>query len=206
MSPIEDTELESRPAPVAALITGIPGSGKSTVAQLVAAQLERAAHIPADAVGGMLVSGRVDPRSPERDAIVDEAAHDDAANRQLLLRARNCARLCDSFFSAGVTPLIDDVVIWRGQLRFYAREIAARPLVLIVLAPPLDVVRERERRRGLRDFDGRWDFLDQPLREELGDVGCWLDTSTDSPERTAARVLETLESAAADPSRLTIDA
>jgi predicted kinase len=51
------------------LITGIPGAGKTTVARLLAGQLERAAHIEADRLQEWIVSGGLCPdQEPRRGA------------------------------------------------------------------------------------------------------------------------------------------
>jgi uridine kinase len=52
--------------PVAELvITGAPGSGKSTVAAFVAERFERCALVPADVFFGFVTRGYIDPWLPE---------------------------------------------------------------------------------------------------------------------------------------------
>ena len=43
------------------LITGVPGAGKSTVAQGLALRFERGVYIVGDQVHDMIVSGHVEP-------------------------------------------------------------------------------------------------------------------------------------------------
>src|SRR3981189_2899706 len=87
------------PSAPAVLLTGIPGSGKSTVAAALAARFGMAAHIEVDALQQMIVSGGRWP-SP---------SHDAEAARQIFLRARNACLLADSFVTAGFVPVLDDV-------------------------------------------------------------------------------------------------
>ena len=50
------------------VVSGVPGAGKTTVAHLVAAAFERSVHLQADGFLAAIVSGRVDPSSPEATA------------------------------------------------------------------------------------------------------------------------------------------
>jgi adenylylsulfate kinase-like enzyme len=108
------------------LLTGMPGSGKTTVTKLVAAKLDRAARICGDDLHQMLVSGRVRFDSGQR----EEAA------RQGELRAHNLCTLVDNFAAAGFAVVVDEVVPDREDLDYYVEQIAARPVFLVVLAPP----------------------------------------------------------------------
>ena len=75
------------PALAAYLITGIPGAGKTTVSRLLAQRFPLAAHIEADRLQELIVSGSLWPDQEPREE----------AMRQLRLRARNAALLAESF-------------------------------------------------------------------------------------------------------------
>lgn len=120
-----EVPVDTGPAAGAVLLSGIPGSGKSTVAAALAARFAASAHIEVDALQGLIVNGGRWP-SPERD---------EEADRQIFLRARNACLLADSFVAAGFLPVIDDVVVRRAHLDFYRRRIAVGPLHCVVLAP-----------------------------------------------------------------------
>ena len=163
------------------LITGIPGAGKTTVSKLLARRFARAAHIEADQIQKLIVSGRVWPH---------QEPHDEAM-RQLELRARNCAALAENFHKAGYVPVIDEIIVGPRRLAIYTSGVSARPLNVVVLAPGVDVALERDRRRGFKRVAARWTHLDAEMRERLRDEDViWLDSSELSPGETVEAILE----------------
>lgn len=163
------------------LITGTPGAGKTTVTQMVAERLPRAARLDADMFGMMLVSGWADMLDAEGNWNPGPEG-----KRQLRLRMVNVCSTADNFAEAGYTPVIDQVVETRQELAFIAGRLTARPLMLVVLCPPLEVAR---RRNAARPVEERVDYDFAPLarnqRRELGDVGWWLDSGALTAEETA---------------------
>jgi predicted kinase len=163
------------------LITGTPGAGKTTVSQLVAERLPRAARVDGDVFGIMVVSGRAN--------MIDEEGRwnpGPEGQRQLRLRMVNLCSVAANFAEAGFTPVADTVVETREELRFIAGLLRVRPLMLVVLCPPLEVARYRN---ATRAPDTRVDYDVAPLarnqRRELGDLGWWLDSGEQTPEETA---------------------
>ena len=161
------------------LITGIPGAGKTTVARRLAQRLPRAAHIEADRLQEWIVSGGLWPdQEPAQEAM-----------RQLRQRAGHAARLANSYHAAGFLPVIDDVVVGRERLDLYRRQVSARPLGVVVLAPPLATVLERDRGRGYKRVGARWAHLDAEQRATLAGEGLWLDTGDMTPEQAVDEIL-----------------
>ncbi|MFD6138045.1 AAA family ATPase [Promicromonospora sp. NPDC060271] len=163
------------------LITGTPGAGKTTVSQLVAERLPRAARVDGDVFGIMLVSGGAN--------MLDEEGRWNPGpdgQHQLRLRMINLCSVADNFAEAGFTPVADTVVETREELRFIAGRLRTRPLMLVVLCPPLEVARHRNATRAV---ETRVDYDFAPLarnqRRELGDLGWWLDSGEQTAEETA---------------------
>ena len=171
--------LEQR---VVVFITGISASGKSTVADLLARRFEKGVHVRGDVFRRMIVEGREDMTvSPSPGAL-----------RQLRLRYKLGASTADAYFQQGFSVVVQDVVLGPDLVN-YARSIRSRPLVVIVLAPRPEVVKQREMARekvGYRVGHHTIDQLCSVLRHETPRVGLWLDTSKQTPEETVDEVVK----------------
>ncbi|WP_345981573.1 AAA family ATPase [Streptomyces sp. DSS69] len=173
-----EVPVDTGPAAGAVLLSGIPGSGKSTVAAALADRFAASAHIEVDALQKLIVKGGRWP-SPERD---------EEADRQIFLRARNACLLADSFVSAGFLPVIDDVVVRRAHLGFYRRQVAVGPLHFVALTPGAAKAAERNLARD-KTLTTDWSFLDEAMRDELADEGIWIDNAELTVEETVDAVL-----------------
>ena len=167
--------------PAMVLITGIPGAGKSTVADRLARRFERGVHVRGDVFRRMVVTGRQEMTSTPSEE----------AWRQLRLRYHLAAQAADTYYEAGFSVVIQDVVIG-PLLTTYVNGIRARPLVLVVLAPQPDVVARREAARtkiAYRDDRASITALDAALRQETPRIGLWIDTSSQSPDETVDDII-----------------
>src|SRR5713101_5317386 len=160
------------------LINGTQGSGKSTVASHLARRFDRGACIDADDLQRMVVSGAAliePPLSPE-------------AEHQLRLRARVASRLADTIFESGFTVVIAE--IFAGRLEHFLADIKGRPLLLVNLAPSLDIVKRRNQERPNKNVSEPWSpILDRAMRETMSEIGLWLDNSNQSPDETVDEIL-----------------
>jgi energy-coupling factor transporter ATP-binding protein EcfA2 len=163
------------------IVTGMPGAGKSTVTSLAAGLMPRAAQVGGDDVNAMIRSGFVwFMGQPTEEAL-----------RQDELCNRNMCSLANNFIDFGFIVWMDTVLADRAELDFFIALMSPRPVRLVVLAPGIDVCKDRNAGRAQDtqfDFDG-YERLEADMRREFGDVGWWLDTSAMTAEQTADRLV-----------------
>jgi predicted kinase len=168
--------------PVIWLVTGVMAAGKTTVAAGLARRFPCAAHVPGDAFREMIVSGRAD-MTP---------APSDEAIGQLRLRYDQALAAADTFVEAGITAVIDDIVIGPELERWVAR--VRRPFHLVVLCPRPDAVAAREAARAKTGYTAfAVAELDAVLRNQTPRIGLWIDSSDLTPDETVDIALRNRE-------------
>lgn len=177
------------------LVTGVMAAGKSTVAQALAERLPRSAHVRGDAFRRMMVSGAAEMSAD------DEAR--DVVREQLRLRHRIAAATADLYADAGLTAVLQDIVIGDALPEVVAM-VRTRPLYVVVLAPRPDVISAREEARAKTGYGLGWtpEGMDRILRDETPPTGLWLDSGGLTVAETVDAILARLDEARVDESRV----
>ncbi|SCL18050.1 AAA family ATPase [Micromonospora inyonensis] len=160
------------------LVTGIPGSGKSTTARALARSVGRGVHIEGDLLQRMIVSGGVPPR-PEADA---------ESERQIGLNIRHQCMLARSFRAESFAVVIDYVVANRRRLDQYLGLLAPEQVALVVLCPSMETAEARDLARTTKRVLPAWRHLADEIRAELSGTGLWLDNTGLSVEETVRQI------------------
>jgi adenylylsulfate kinase-like enzyme len=173
--------------PALMVVTGIMAAGKSTIARLLAQRFARGVHIEADTLQGMIVSGGMwvsQPGEPDGDAA-----------QQLRLRLKQMCLLGRSFFEAGFTVVLDDIIMGE-RWQHLQEELHGLPFSLVVRAPQVEVVASQRDGNRSKDPQGHaWaTYLDHALRTTMAGFGLWMDTSEQTPEETVEQILQRLRS------------
>ena len=175
------------------LVTGVQAAGKSTVADLLAREFDRAVHVRGGQFYRWVVTGWVhagDARAAE-------------ARRLLDLRYRLSAKVADEYCAAGFCAVVQDNIFGADVVR-WLRSVTGRPRRLVVLRPSTEVVRLRETER--HDATGKVAYrpggftvedLDAYLAQTPG-IGLWLDTSSLTAAETVKEILSRRSEAVVD--------
>jgi len=170
--------VDAEEQPRLVILTGVPGSGKTSVAKALASLFPRSAHVEADALREAIRAGRVDPG----------ASPADEAERQLDLVMRMAASVANELFAEGFTVVVDDVVVTRGRLDDYLGALRGSPLHYVLLAPPRSVVMDRDRLRPEKSVAEQYLWLYDLMERECLGLGLDLDTSEWDEQETASAI------------------
>ena len=177
------------------VVSGTQGAGKTTVSSLLARRFQRGVHVSGDALQKMIVSGRQWPVSSQTTVNDD---FDGEAVRQLRLRLHNICLLGRSFLDAGFTVVLDDIVVG-ARLTELREDLAGVDFLFVMLAPSLEVVRQRERQRGT-ELWREWEWLTESIERTTSRMGLWLDSSDQTAEETVDEIVRRAWSEALVPS------
>lgn len=168
------------------MVTGTPGSGKSSVARALVGHYPRGIHVPVDDLREWVVSGIVSPIEP----------WSDETSRQFTLARRSAAAVARMYADAGFAVAIDDVIFPEEVEDLFVAPLAGHDVRKVLLRPRLDVALERNANRASKPFDPSIlvatirDLHQAMARQPFAECG-WtiVDTSDLDVEETVSAIL-----------------
>jgi len=178
-----DAGAPAQPAAPVLVVTGAMASGKSTVAEALARSFPLAAHVRGDVFRRFVVSGRASmapPLSP-------------SGRAQLDLRHVLAAQVADTYASAGITAVVQDILLGDDLARFTA-SVRTRPCYAVVLTPDAATLAARDAARHKQGY-GEWtpEEFAEAARRTPG--GLHVDTTGWTVAETVRHVLDRLDDA-----------
>lgn len=174
------------------VVTGIPASGKSTVAAELARRRPRCVVVDGDVIREMVVSGGVEMSpEPSREAWA-----------QLRLRYRASLAVAKVYLDAGFDVVFNENVIG-PMLAELPSLIPCAEFHLVVLNPSRETLLSRDQKRDKNAYAQgsrvTFDWLHGVLTRETPALGLWLDNSEQTASETAGTILDRLDDSLVKP-------
>lgn len=167
------------------ILTGPPGSGKTTIARLLTGRFARAVHLESDLFFHSIVSGYLEPWKPE-------------SHEQNVVVMRIVATAAAGYADASYVTIVDGIISPRWFLTPLrdALQAAGHAVAYAVLRPPLEVCAARAAHRaGNRLADTK---IIEQLWRDFADLGSLEGHAIDSSEASLQAIVAELARRLAD--------
>jgi shikimate kinase len=169
-------------------VSGLPGSGRSSVATWLAAKVDRSVYIDGDALAKRVTHGNAISELVVKGGNTRSVQDGEDVLVFDRLRYKNSCLLADSFAEAGFEVIVE-LVIARHTLREEVLpRLRTRPLYLVQLVTSDEAAGPGQQTEILERLQRRR----ERFRSETSPDGLWLDTSEHTAVRVAQQILANL--------------
>ena len=160
------------------VISGPPGSGKTTIGKLLAERIKNSAIVSTDTIRYLIKNGKADRGNEDW-------------QKQLNLGAKGACLLANNFLENGFNVFLDDVVCIEERMNIYSENLIEP--VFITLLPSREVVAKRDLERGEElAMNERAMYLYDKIVDFLGVEKRFVvfDTTNETPEESVEKIIE----------------
>lgn len=125
------------------ILTGTPGSGKTSVSQALMQEHKFGIHIPVDDLREWVVSGIAHP--------VPEWTEE--TGRQFQLAREAAAQVAKRYVEAGFAVAVDDVISAQEVEEIFENVLPPEQIYKVLLRPSLEITLQRNKSRTNKEFD-----------------------------------------------------
>ena len=125
------------------IITGPPGSGKSTISEKLAESFDKGVVINVDKIRHMIKGGYTNPWE-----------NNVSSQKQKMLAIKNACDLANNFSKSGFCVFIDDVITKKESLNLYEKFLGSK-IDLFLLLPSKKILIERDSKRKKDEIMGK---------------------------------------------------
>ena len=164
------------------IITGPPGSGKTTISNILATSVKKGAAIHVDDLRSMIKAGYENPWTKNEEA-----------KKQLLLAATNACTIAKNFIENGCDVFIDDVVLSEEMQDAYIKILGEKTNFFLLL-PPKEILLKRDSSRNPGEVMGKRaeELHNKFTAKKKHNTWKIIDNSHQTPKETAKLILDTL--------------
>jgi chloramphenicol 3-O-phosphotransferase len=161
------------------ILTGPPGSGKTTIGKILANKIDNSAVVSTDSLRYFVKNGCA------------EIGKGEEWKNQLRLGAENACLLSKNFVKNGFNVFLDDVICVKERMDIYKESLEGFEVKFILLMPKKEILLKRDLERGDWAMKERAGYLHDKFTEFIKEEKCFIkiDNTNQNAKETAEEII-----------------